>query len=62
MNYNVNSSLICGHGFWGNLELMSHQERVEVGKQVEKSKSILPYISQIKTENSGGCRWLTRNL
>ena len=27
MHYNVHTSLIAGHGFWGNLELTSEQER-----------------------------------
>lgn len=47
MHYNVNTSLISGHGFWGNLELMSKAERLEVGKKVGKSKRVLPYIADI---------------
>ncbi len=46
MEYNVNSSLLAGHGFWGDLSLMSREEREFVGKQLEKSKRILPYISK----------------
>ncbi|MFC2087603.1 alpha-galactosidase [Bacteroidota bacterium] len=49
MDYNVNSSLIAGHGFWGNLELTSQQERLAVRKKVNKSKRVLPYITEINT-------------
>jgi hypothetical protein len=45
--YNVNTSLIAGHGFWGALEFMKPTERIRVGKLVSKSKRILPYITEL---------------
>jgi len=53
MHYNVNNSLIAGHGFWGNLELMTEEERLMVGKKVRKSKRVLPFLTEIKTEIEG---------
>ncbi len=44
MHYNVNTSLIAGHGFWGNLALTTMQQRQSVRKKVNKSKLILPYL------------------
>ena len=46
MEYNVNSSLLAGHGFWGDLSLMNNQQRQYMGKQVKQSKRVLPYISE----------------
>ncbi len=46
MEYNVSSSLLAGHGFWGDLSLMTREELDFVGSQVEKSKRVLPYISE----------------
>ncbi len=42
--YNVNTSLIAGNGFWGNLDLLNNEQRLRVGKQVAKSKKVLPYL------------------
>ncbi len=53
MHYNVNTSLIAGHGFWGNLKLMSHSERLEVSEKVKKSKQILTYIVESNLEIQG---------
>lgn len=44
MRYNVNTSLLAGHGFWGALEEMRSDERKWIGKQVRKSKRVLPYF------------------
>jgi hypothetical protein len=46
MEYNVNNSLLAGHGFWGDLSLMSGEQRAFVGQQVRKSKIVLPYIAE----------------
>ncbi len=46
MEYNVNSSLLAGHGFWGDLSLMTEKQRTYVGQQVRQSKRILPYIAE----------------
>jgi hypothetical protein len=46
MEYNVNSSLLAGHGFWGDLSLMNTKQRLYVGRQVKQSKRILPFIAE----------------
>jgi hypothetical protein len=46
MEYNVNNSLLAGHGFWGDLSLMNEKQREFVGRQVRQSKRILPFISE----------------
>lgn len=46
MDYNISSSLLAGHGFWGDLSLMTPEERDYVGQQVGKSKQVLPFISE----------------
>jgi hypothetical protein len=51
--YNINTSLISGHGFWGALELMKSEEREFVGKMVSKSKRLLPYLTEVKPEITG---------
>ncbi|MBN2411133.1 alpha-galactosidase [candidate division KSB1 bacterium] len=51
--YNVNTSLIAGHGFWGNLEDMNSEQRLRVGKLVAKSKRVLPYIVETMPEING---------
>ena len=53
MKYNVNNSLLAGHGFWGNLELMSSDERKWVGKQVQLSKKVLPYLVDVNPKVIG---------
>jgi len=42
--YNVHTSLIAGHGFWGRLGLMTDAERQRVGERVALSKQVLPYL------------------
>ena len=51
--YNVNSTLIAGHGFWGNLQLMNDAQRLRVGQMVAKSKRVLPFIQSIPLEVHG---------
>jgi hypothetical protein len=46
MEYNVNNSLLAGHGFWGDLSLMSGEQRDFIGQQVMQSKRVLPYIAE----------------
>ncbi len=53
MDYNVNTSLIAGHGFWGNLELTNEKERLSVGEKVRKSKLVLPYIKDMDIDVVG---------
>ncbi|GAB6120053.1 alpha-galactosidase [Dysgonomonas termitidis] len=42
--YNVNSSLISGHGFWGDLTQLSKRDRVNIGKTLNKTKRVRPYV------------------
>lgn len=51
--YNVNTSLIAGHGFWGALEELNEEERRRVGEMVAKSKRVLPYIEDVMPEVIG---------
>ena len=53
LNYNINTSLIAGHGFWGDLSLTTEVERKIVGEKVAKSKQVLPYLTDIKTDIIG---------
>lgn len=53
MKYNINNSLLCGHGFWGNLQLMNSGERKWVGTQVEQSKKVLPYLVNVDPKVTG---------
>lgn len=53
LDYNVNTSLIAGHGFWGNLALMTEQERLAVGKKVQLSKRVLPFLTEVNTRIEG---------
>lgn len=43
--YNVNTSLVAGRGFWGDLKMMSKKDRETVGKTLQKAKIISPYIT-----------------
>lgn len=43
--YNVNTSLVAGRGFWGDLKMMSKKDRQTVGKTLKKAKMVLPYIT-----------------
>ncbi|MBN2093018.1 hypothetical protein JW964_25570, partial [candidate division KSB1 bacterium] len=51
--YNVNTSLIAGHGFWGALQFMNQKERMRVGNIVTKSKKALPYIADVTPQIIG---------
>ena len=53
MKYNINNSLLAGHGFWGNLKLMTTDERKWVGKQVQLSKKVLPYLVDVNPQVIG---------
>jgi hypothetical protein len=45
--YNINSTLIAGHGVWGNLKIMGSNDRAKAGSLIKKSKRIMPYINGI---------------
>ena len=51
--YNVNSSIVSGYGFWGNLEKMNPSKRQRVGKTVDKAKKILPDLRYTQTQHTG---------
>ncbi len=53
MEYNVHNSLLAGHGFWGNLELMNSAERTWIGKQVKLSRQVLPYLVNVNPKVIG---------
>ena len=42
--YNVNTSLLAGRGFWGNLSRMKGAQIKYVGRMVAKSKKVLKWI------------------
>ncbi len=51
--YNVNSSIIAGRGLWGNLSLMSSEQRSRVGKLVNKAKRVSPFLKNTPTSVIG---------
>jgi hypothetical protein len=51
--YNVNSSIICGRGFWGDLSLMRPEQRSRVGKVVNKAKLVSPFLTNTMTSVVG---------
>jgi hypothetical protein len=53
MKYNVHNSILAGHGFWGNLRLMTSAERKWVGNQVRLSKKVLPYLVDVNPKVVG---------
>ena len=53
LRYNVNTSLLAGHGFWGNLKIVKENDRMYAGKQVLKSKQVLPHINDELLEVTG---------
>lgn len=51
--YNVNSSIVCGRGFWGNLSLMNPEQRKRVGDLVNKVERVAPFLKNSKTSIIG---------
>src|SRR5699024_5610261 len=51
--YNVNSSIVCGRGLWGNLSLMNFTQRARVGKLVNKAKRVSPFLKNSMTSVIG---------
>ena len=43
--YNINSTLIAGHGVWGNLKIMGRNDRIKVGSLIKKSKQVMAHIN-----------------
>jgi hypothetical protein len=46
-HYNINNTLIAGHGFWGDLNQLTSEERADIGKTLAKAKRVRPYIHGI---------------
>ncbi|MGC9345071.1 MAG: hypothetical protein ACP5E3_20365, partial [Bacteroidales bacterium] len=51
--YHLNTTLIAGHGFWGNLELLSEEQRMRVRKHVSKYHLIQSEIESAMVEVEG---------
>jgi hypothetical protein len=51
--YHVNTTLVAGRGFWGNLQSMSQPQRLRAGEMLAKSKRVLPYITALPIEVKG---------
>lgn len=51
--YNVNTSIVSGHGFWGNLRRTQKSDRESVAKSLSKAKRVLPYIAGNPLEVEG---------
>jgi len=51
--YNVNTTLIGGRGFWGNLQMMTSEQRKKAGEMVLKNKLVLPYVSHLTLKVEG---------
>jgi hypothetical protein len=51
--YNVNTTLVGGRGFWGNLGLMDSAQRQRVSQTVQLSKRVLPYIQHLPLQVQG---------
>lgn len=47
--YNINSSIICGRGLWGNLNLMSSGQRSRAGRLVSNAKLVSPFLKTAQT-------------
>ena len=51
--YNVNTTIVGGRGFWGNLKMMTSAQRKTTGDLVLKSKMVLPYIIDLPLKTEG---------
>jgi len=51
--YNVNTSLVAGHGFWGALSETNEKDRTRIRSSVLKSKIVLPFVKEIIPEVIG---------
>jgi hypothetical protein len=41
----MNSTLVAGHGIWGNLKRVGARERGKAGRLIAKAKRVLPYVN-----------------
>ena len=51
--YNTVSALTCGHGFWGNLDLTTAEQRAAICGLVMKAKRVMPYIAGCPVRKTG---------
>ncbi|WP_231390064.1 alpha-galactosidase [Sphingobacterium pedocola] len=51
--YNVNTALVAGRGFWGNLKQLNEGQRSSVYALVSKQKRVLPHISHLPIQVMG---------
>ena len=47
--YNVNSAVVAGRGFWGDLSQMRPEQRVRVGQLVDKVARVAPFLQDART-------------
>ncbi len=53
LDYNIHTSLIAGHGYWGKLDLTTADVRQQVGAKTALSKQVLPHLTDIAPEVEG---------
>jgi hypothetical protein len=53
LDYNIHTSLIAGHGYWGKLDLTTADVRQQVGAKTALAKRVLPYLTDIAPEVEG---------
>lgn len=53
MIYNVTSSLSAGHGFWGDLQMTTPEQRASVRELVMSAREILPHVAGCLVERTG---------
>ena len=51
--YNTVSALTCGHGFWGNLDLTTAEQRAAIRDLVMKAKRVLPHVAGCPVRKTG---------
>lgn len=53
LKYNVNSVLMGGHGFWGNLDKTTQSDRLYVKRQLDKARKVLPHTQGCPMKSTG---------
>ena len=53
LKYNVHSTIMAGHGFWGNLDKTTSADREYVADQLRKAKKVLPHVEGMPMKVSG---------
>ena len=52
--YNVTTALTAGHGIWGDLSLMTPEQRAATRGLIDKASQVLPHVRGARVEVSGG--------